>query len=140
MRICAIGCGAAKLDRRAPVRDLYTGCLFRDALSYAEGRGFDRIFVLSAEHGILDLEREVDPYNRRLRDLTPAQRLILGEHVREVLRLHAEGPADLTILTGAPYAELVRPLAVEGWTLREPLAGMTQGARRAWFAAQRRAG
>lgn len=140
-RLCVIGCGAAKLDRRAPAREMYTGCLFRDALGYAEGQGYRAILILSAEHGALDLDREIEPYNTRLGDLSLERRAALGAHVRNVLRLRAEGPAaDLTILAGAPYVALVLPLTAEGWTVRDPLAGMTQGERRGWFAAQRRAG
>ena len=138
MRICIIGCGSPKAAGRQLARALYTGPLFTDALGWAEVQGFDLILILSAYYGLLDLEREVEPYDLVLAELAEPRRLALGAHVRHVLRFRAEGPADLTILAGAPYAELLRPLAGEGWTLREPLAGFTQGARRSWFAARRR--
>lgn len=137
-KIAIIGCGAKKRPTRSPARQLYTGPLFTDALGYAEAQGFDLILILSAYYGLLDLEREVEPYDLVLAELGPVRLLALGAHVRSVLLFRAEAPAELTILAGADYAELLRPLAAEGWTLHEPLAGFTQGARRSWFAARRK--
>ncbi len=136
-RICVIGCGKKKRPERAPARDLYIGSLFRDSLFWAERRRFDQVLVLSAAHAIVELHAELAPYELQLRDLDAEGRRVIGEVSRATLRRLADGPADLTILAGADYAELLRPLAAEGWTVREPLAGMTLGARRAWFGRRR---
>lgn len=139
MRVALIGCGAAKLSRPAPARELYTGCLFRDALGYAEGAGFDDVLVLSALHGLLELERTVEPYDWTFDDLGAAGRARLSAHVCQVLRWRVGAAlAELTVLAGEPYAELVRPLARDGWRLLEPLRGLTLGDRRGWFAARRK--
>lgn len=65
-RVAFIGCSAQKLDRHAPARELYTGALFKLALQYAELVA-DRVYVLSAEHGVVSLDRELAPYDARLR-------------------------------------------------------------------------
>lgn len=65
-RVAFIGCSAQKLDRPAPARELYTGALFKLALQYAELVA-DKVYVLSAEHGVVPLDRELAPYDARLR-------------------------------------------------------------------------
>lgn len=134
-RIAVIGCGAKKRPCRVRARYLYTGPLFTDALAHALAHGFNPIVVLSAKHGIVDLEQEIDPYDLRLADLTRAEQIALGERARASLRtLAGGGPADLTIFAGRPYYYLVGPLADEGWTLHDPLDRLRTGERRRWFA------
>ena len=65
-RVAFIGCSAQKLDRPAPAREIYTGALFKLALQYAELVA-DVVYVLSAEHGVVPLDRELAPYDARLR-------------------------------------------------------------------------
>lgn len=65
-RVAFIGCSAQKLDRPAAARELYTGALFKLALQYAELVA-DKVYVLSAEHGVVSLDRELAPYDARLR-------------------------------------------------------------------------
>ncbi|XVU24189.1 DUF7221 family queuine tRNA-ribosyltransferase-like protein [Actinoplanes sp. CA-054009] len=70
-----IPCGAAKLDRPAAARDLYTGQHFRHALANvqrlaalddAEGRGPTQLLILSAHHGLVDPDTILDPYEQRM--------------------------------------------------------------------------
>lgn len=138
-RLALIGCGAAKAAAPAVPRDLYTGPLFRDALAWAETQGFDRVLVLSAKHGVLCLDCEpIQPYDTRLEDLLPDEKYRLAHHAREAIKLCGNyRRGELTILAGADYAELVRPLALDGWTLHEPLRGLGIFERRRWFAEQR---
>jgi hypothetical protein len=92
--IYVIPCGGAKLDHPAPARDLYLGQHFRHALTNVErlaaldeqeGRGPVRVLILSARHGLVELDTVLDPYEQRINapgavtaaDLT-AQALALG--------------------------------------------------------------
>jgi hypothetical protein len=65
-RVAFIGCSAQKLDHAAPARELYTGALFKRALEYAELVS-DKVFVLSAGNGVVALDKELEPYDARLR-------------------------------------------------------------------------
>jgi hypothetical protein len=67
-----VPCGAAKLDQPAPARELYTGSYFREVLAAAETEaaatadelGVDvRVMILSAAHGLVDLDTVLDPYD-----------------------------------------------------------------------------
>lgn len=103
-----IPCGRAKLDGPAPARELYTGSMFRHALNnverlaaldVAEGRGPARVLVLSALHGLVELDKVLAPYDLRMDQpgSTAAERL-------------AEQAAALGIDWGSQvYAFLPRP-------------------------------
>ena len=69
-----VPCGRAKLTRPAPARELYTGAMFRFALSVVEAEaahtaalGMDtRVVIFSARHGLLDPNSEVEPYEQTM--------------------------------------------------------------------------
>lgn len=67
-----VPCGANKLDQPAPARDLYTGSYFREVLAGAEAEAAAttdalgvavRVMILSAAHGLVDLDDVLDPYD-----------------------------------------------------------------------------
>ncbi len=96
-----VGCGARKLGHRAAARDLYTSPLFRKSLTYAE-RLADRVYVLSAALGLVELDQVVTPYERRMgpkREQEAWARrvagLLIDRHGRE---------ADYLVLAGRDYA------------------------------------
>ena len=69
-----VPCGRAKLARPAPARELYTGAMFRFALSVVEAEaehttalGMDtHVAIFSARHGLLDPDIEVEPYEQAM--------------------------------------------------------------------------
>jgi hypothetical protein len=72
-----IPCSGAKLQQVAPARDLYQGTMFHHTLTAAEQTAAadraelglqTRILVLSAKHGLIDLDEPVAPYDCRMGD------------------------------------------------------------------------
>lgn len=59
-----------KLTHRAKAKDLYISPLFKYNLLYAQILKPDKIFILSAKYGLLDLEKEIEPYNETLNSKT----------------------------------------------------------------------
>jgi hypothetical protein len=108
MKIALVACSASKASADAPVRDLYTGQLFRLSLRYAEATA-DRVFVLSAKHGLLSLTSRVAPYDVAIVDLTAVARAEWASRVAADLEiaLDAQEPESIAVLAGAAY---VRPL------------------------------
>ena len=47
-------------------KDLYIGIYFKTILRYAESLHPDKIYILSAHYGVLELDDEIAPYNRKL--------------------------------------------------------------------------
>lgn len=64
--VVCISCVKSKRSHRSRVEDLYTSPLFRKLLAYAKSLDPDRILVLSAKHGVLELDDEVNPYEMTL--------------------------------------------------------------------------
>lgn len=108
-----IPCGGGKLDRAAPARDLYTGSLFRHALvnverlaamDVDEGRGPARVLILSALHGLVELDTVLEPYDQRMDkpgaigvEELAAQALAYGIDWRE------DRPTDVYAFLPRPY-------------------------------------
>ena len=82
--LAIIACSASKLDKAAPARDLYTGALFKASLAVAEALS-DRVVILSAKHGVLELDAVVEPYDVALASMDKSQRLIWGDMVARAL-------------------------------------------------------
>lgn len=129
VRVALLGCGKAKLDRPAPAAQLYTGSLFRQALRYSESR-FDERYVLSALHGLVALDKELEPYELALRSLRRHERESWGGRVAQSLvALFADFEVELTFLCGRDYAAEVRWRLPRTWMVLEPLRGLGLGQR-----------
>lgn len=85
--VVLVGCVKSKLERPAPARDLYTSALFRKERAYAEATG-TRWFVLSAEYGLVEPERVIDPYELHLSSTTRDYRADWGKRVVDELTTH----------------------------------------------------
>lgn len=65
--VAVVGCGAAKLARPAPARDLYTSSTFRLALAAAhELAAPGRVLILSGRYGLVRPGDVLDPYEQRI--------------------------------------------------------------------------
>ena len=72
-RVILLGCVKTKLDRRAAAKDLYCSRLWAGRRAYAESLG-ESWLILSAMHGLVEPEVELDPYDLALADLSPSER------------------------------------------------------------------
>lgn len=112
-----IPCGGAKLDRAAPARELYTGSMFRHTLEHATrcaaldeqaGLGPARVLILSAKHGLVTLDQELEPYDLRMGQPGSVTAATLAE---QALALGIDWGADVYALLPRPYlARLVEAL------------------------------
>ncbi len=62
-KIVLISCASKKRDVACKARELYQSTLFKLSLAYAETLNADHIFILSALHGVVDLNSIIEPYN-----------------------------------------------------------------------------
>jgi hypothetical protein len=156
-RLVLVGCGAAKRPVRSKARDLYTGSLFTAARRHAETTGLPW-FVLSAEHGIVHPDREIDPYDttmaqRKARwDWKPFLDGVRGRLMTEAwihpLNRPGEGlwphgtPVVVEVHAGAAYVDAVREAMRphEGtFTVEAPCQGLMLGQRLHWYGERRAA-
>ncbi|MDY0129861.1 MAG: hypothetical protein RBR63_06715 [Methanosarcina vacuolata] len=68
-KVVLISCVSKKLPYKAKVKELYVSTLFKYNLKYAKFLNPDKIFVLSAKYGLVNLEREIEPYDKTLNEM-----------------------------------------------------------------------
>lgn len=133
--VVLLSCGKQKLARPAAARDLYTSTTFVKARRYAEQAGRPW-FILSAEHGLVRPDDWVAPYERYLPDTPTDYRAAWGEWVAARLGL-LHGSLDglrCEIHAGRTYVDAVADcLRRRGAEVVEPLRGLAQGGRLAWY-------
>jgi hypothetical protein len=132
-----VACAKTKLGKPASARDLYTSPTLIKSRRYAEATGVPW-FVLSAEYGLLSPDQPIAPYDRYLPDMPGGYREAWGRWTVERLLLLA-GPLEAQVVevhAGAPYVNAIAPhLMGKGAHLVEPLKGLRQGERAAWYGA-----
>ncbi len=68
-KIILISCVSKKLPYKTKAKNLYVSPLFKYNLRYAHSLNPDKIFILSAKYGLVDLESEVEPYDQTLNNM-----------------------------------------------------------------------
>jgi hypothetical protein len=137
VQVVLLGCGKTKVSRRAKARELYLGPLFRRSLQYAD-LASDEAYVLSALHGLVSLDDELDPYDFVMKDRPVDDRERWARRVVSDLEARLPKlPLRVVCLAGAAYADpLFRPLAERGVVLERPLAHFGVGERLRWLATE----
>jgi hypothetical protein len=124
--VVLVPCTKCKRDYPARAEWLYKGRIFEYSLAYARTIAPDSLIrVLSAQHGLVPLDRVIAPYDSTITDLSAAQRRTWGRKVAgQLVRL---SPREIIVLAGTDYVTPWRSeiLAV----VREPLRGLASGPR-----------
>jgi hypothetical protein len=125
MRIALISCVKSKLKHPAPAKDLYISPLFKFSLKYAKSLNPDRIFILSAKYGFLDLDQNIEPYELTLNKMKKNDVKIWSEKVLEKLRKNADLDNDeIIFIAGEKYRRFLTP-HIRHYSV--PLKGMSFG-------------
>ena len=131
MKVVLISCVSKKLPHKAKARDLYVSTLFKLGLKYAESQHPDKIFILSAEHGLVDLEKEIEPYNKTLNTMSAKEVSIWAEQVLKQLQVVADLKSDKFIfLAGERYRKHLL-LYLSNYSI--PLKGLGIGRQLQWL-------
>lgn len=140
-RIVLISCSAKKLKVRAKAETLYQSAAFKKSLEYARLLNPDKIFIISALHHLLPLDKEVEPYDvtlatvpkkarekkPNLKILTTPEKKEWGKRVVEQLKSESDlGKDEFIILAGKEY---LKPIQKELKKIITPLEGVSQGKR-----------
>jgi hypothetical protein len=108
--IALVSCGKSKRSVSAPACQLYTGDLFQKSLAYARKRNADAIYILSALHGLVELEQIIAPYEKTLNRMPTREINQWAECVLIALRSRTDLSADrFIILAGLPYRSRLIP-------------------------------
>ena len=138
-KIILISCVSKKSDKIEKAKHLYESPLFKSSLAYAYRQKPHKIFILSALHCLLDLNKRISPYNVTLSNipkrkrytglivLTPAEKIKWGTKVIKKLSAQADLNKDtFVILAGAGY---INPIKNSIKNMITPLLGKRYGER-----------
>ncbi len=110
MKIVLIACASRKRATRARAAELYTSARFKYSLQYARKLNPDVIFILSAKHGLLTLDDEIEPYDVTLNKMRANERKAWAKEVVEQLEVHADlQHQHFIILAGERYFQYLLP-------------------------------
>lgn len=68
-KIILISCVSQKLDTPNKAENLYTSSLFKYNLKYAKKLNPDKILILSAKYGVVELDQIIEPYDLTLNNM-----------------------------------------------------------------------
>jgi hypothetical protein len=124
-RVVLISCASKKLPTPAKARDLYISPLFRLNLAYAESLKPEAIFILSAKHGLVPLEKKLAPYNETLNTKKDAAIKAWAKKVCRQLGTRTNvGSDEFILLAGERYRRHLLPFLKHSKT---PLQGLGLG-------------
>ncbi len=130
--IVLISCVKQKLSHSAPAGELYTSPLFRKNLDYANKLSPDKIFVLSAKHGLVPLTKKLGPYEDTLNSKKAKEIKSWAQGVLKSLRQEVDLANDrFTILAGENYRKYLLPqirryhIPMEGLSIGKQLKFLT---------------
>lgn len=133
--VLLVTCVKRKRSEPSAAKDLYVSPLFVRQRTYAETAGVPW-YILSAEHGLVAPDEWLAPYERYLGDTPSTYRAAWGEWVTERLALLL-GPLHgrtIEVHASEDYLATIRiPLRSHGAVVLEPLRGLAQGQRLAWY-------
>ncbi len=127
-KIVLISCVSKKLPYKAKAKELYISILFKYNLKYAKSLNPDKIFVLSAKYGLVDLEREIEPYDKTLSKMSSKEIKKWADCVVGQIKREADPEEDEFIfLAGEKYRKYLLPhilnyqIPLEGLKIGEQL-------------------
>lgn len=145
--LALIACSKSKLATTAPAGELYTGHLFQVQLAYARkvlGLG-DHIHVLSARHGLVWINRVIEPYDTTLATMTAAERVNWSDNMALQLwnlglsPILQPGGATIYLMAGKLYREPLEEWLCK-WTwvnvVQPHPAGLGIGQQQRWYKEQ----
>ena len=134
--IALVSCVAKKLDYPAKAKDLYISPFFKKARRYAELNS-DIWFILSAEHGLLDIDKEIEPYNTTLNNMKNNEVKIWAARVFKQLESRIQPGDRIIFLAGQNYRQhLINKIKNAGCKIEIPMEGLKIGEQMHWLDTQ----
>jgi hypothetical protein len=129
--IVLLSCVLTKLSHPAPAKELYDSPLFHKSLAYAMSLHPDAIYILSAKHYLLPLNKVISPYNKTLLDMPVDQVREWAAHTLSMLAKVSDFDNDnFIILAGDKYRKFIEPELAHSTA---PLEGLRIGEQLQWY-------
>lgn len=133
--IVLLSCVSEKLKTPAPAKDLYQSDLFKKSLAYGESLKPDNMFILSAKHYLLPMNKKIAPYDLTLKDMKADKRQNWADKVLSQLKGRGFDleKDKFIILAGSTYSKDLIP-HMKNYEL--PLKGKRIGQQKGWLKQQ----
>ena len=134
--IVLLSCTKSKTDHPAPAQELYSASpMFRKTLEYGKKLQPDKMYILSAKHHLVPLDKKLAPYDLTLKDMKADEKKAWGEKVISQMREKGLNPEkdNFIFLTGSEY---MKPLTSTLKNIETPLANKKFGERLKWLNGQ----
>jgi len=105
--IALISCVSKKCQYKTKAQNMYISPLFIKSLKYINDiLKPNKTFILSAKYGLLETDKEIEPYNETLKDKNQKEKLTWANNVMNQLRKECNVNNDKFIfLAGKAYYE-----------------------------------
>lgn len=124
-----IACSKTKSALRLPAAALYTSALFRKSLLAAIDRS-EKVYILSAKHGLLACNDVIEPYDVTLKTMKSAERMAWGKRVGAELDAVLRARDSALLFCGEEYlAPLLYDLNRLNVKVESPLGARSFGSR-----------
>lgn len=137
-KVVLLSCTKSKLDHRAPAQELYSASpMFKKTLEYGKSLQPDKMFILSAKHHLVPLNKQLDPYDKTLKEMSADEKEQWGvETVKQMQSAGLNPNKDQFIfLTGSEYLKPFEKY-IPQQNMVTPMAGRRLGERLRWLNAQ----
>jgi len=107
-KIALISCCKRKKSSRCLVKDMYVSESFFCNLELAENIGVSEKYVISAKHGLLEMEEEIEPYDLHIGELSKKECIKWKNGVLNRLReMHDLNETKFFIFADEDYSALI---------------------------------
>jgi cytoplasmic iron level regulating protein YaaA (DUF328/UPF0246 family) len=130
MNVSFISCVKEKRKGKYKAKDLYISDFFKKSLKYCLNT-HDKVYILSAKYGLLDLEDMIEDYDMTLNDFSKSQRIEWSDKVYEQVQPRIDDNDTLYFYVGQNYREFLLPLLKN--TFHIPLEGLGIGQQLKFF-------
>ena len=132
-RMVLVSCVKTKADRALPASELYISDWFKKAKALIERSGADW-FILSAEHGLLDPDERIAPYEKTLKKMGVSEKRAWAERVSSQMDARLPDADEVIILAGMDYRTYLMPYLRDRFpSVLIPMEGLTSGRQLNWL-------
>lgn len=130
--IVLLACVATKADSPQQAQNLYISALFKKSLNYGKSLHPDAMYILSAKHYLLPLEKVIAPYNMTLNDFDADEKKAWAQTVLKLLqkRGHDLQRDKFIFLAGKAYRKYLEP---EIRNFEVPMENLRIGQQMSWL-------
>jgi len=123
--IIFLACTKSKANKPCKAREMYQGELFKKSLRYAQRLNPRKIYVLSAKYGLLELDDQIEPYEKTLNGATKKERQQWSGMVyKQLQKKGVDFNEEAIFLAGENYRYFLKQLFTKA---SMPLKGLSIG-------------